>query len=252
MSFEDDIFEYGYTDGNDYMDYLMDEADQIYDRQQKQELEDRAYEQWVEGLSSEDFEDLELRNKRMQEESEKLRLADRKEKIEKELILKLWANENPEKARIWFNYYSRWPNMEKHEFEEFFNKLGTTTVESSYELIWTGYDEWKQWLEEYERYEEFKSKAHKEWERWKLSVYENYYRKTIDFLFDGYYKNRSVELNKYFIKWQKTNKVLWTKIKSQYTSSKSNNDLILQLWTETVNWTDKFSVWKFLNHEEWL
>ena len=252
MSFEDDMFEYGFTDGNDYMDYLMDEADQIYDRQQRQELEDKAYEQWVEGLSSEDFEDMESRNKRMQEESEKLRLADRKEKIEKELILKLWANENPEKARIWFNFYSRWPNMEKHEFEEFFNKLGTTPVESSYELTWTGYDEWKQWLEEYECYEEFKTKAHKEWEQWKESVYEGYYKKIVDYLFDDYYKNRSVELNKYFIKWQKTNKVLWTKIKSQYTSSKSNNDLILQLWTETVNWTDKFAVWKFLNHEEWL
>ena len=59
MSFEDDMFEYGFTDGNDYMDYLMDEADQIYDRQQRLELEDKAYEQWVEGLSSEDFEDME-------------------------------------------------------------------------------------------------------------------------------------------------------------------------------------------------
>ena len=41
-------------------------------------------------IDSEDFEDMESRNKRMQEESEKLRLADRKEKIEKELILKLF------------------------------------------------------------------------------------------------------------------------------------------------------------------
>ena len=31
--------------------------------------------------------------------------------------VKLVAFENPEKARIWFNFYSRWPNMEKHEFD---------------------------------------------------------------------------------------------------------------------------------------
>ena len=41
---------------------------------------------------------------------------------------------------------------------------------------------------------------HKEWEQWKESVYEGYYKKIVDYLFDGYYKNRSVELNKYFIK----------------------------------------------------
>ena len=33
MSFEDDMIEYGFWDGNDYLDYLMDEADKVYNEQ---------------------------------------------------------------------------------------------------------------------------------------------------------------------------------------------------------------------------
>ena len=47
MSFEDDMFEYGFTDGNDYMDYLMDEADKIYERQQIQERKWEEREKWL-------------------------------------------------------------------------------------------------------------------------------------------------------------------------------------------------------------
>ena len=36
MSFEDDMIEYGFSDGNDYMDYLMDEADRMYEKQEEQ------------------------------------------------------------------------------------------------------------------------------------------------------------------------------------------------------------------------
>lgn len=36
MSFEDDMIEYGFTDGNDYMDYLMDEADKRMHQQVNQ------------------------------------------------------------------------------------------------------------------------------------------------------------------------------------------------------------------------
>lgn len=36
MSFEDDMIEYGFTDGNDYMDYLMDESDKRMHQQVNQ------------------------------------------------------------------------------------------------------------------------------------------------------------------------------------------------------------------------
>ena len=32
MGFEDDLFEYGFNDGHDYIDYLMDKADQEWER----------------------------------------------------------------------------------------------------------------------------------------------------------------------------------------------------------------------------
>ena len=58
MSFEDDMIEYGFSDKNDYMDYLMDEDDR---RMQKQEEFDRhaeEYETWLENLSDEERSEL--------------------------------------------------------------------------------------------------------------------------------------------------------------------------------------------------
>ena len=42
MSFEDDMIEYGFTDGND----LMDEAGGIYEHQHIQETEWEKHEKW--------------------------------------------------------------------------------------------------------------------------------------------------------------------------------------------------------------
>lgn len=52
MSFEDDMIEYGFSDGNDYMDYLMDEADRMYEKQEEHNRRAEGYEAWLnEGVS---------------------------------------------------------------------------------------------------------------------------------------------------------------------------------------------------------
>ena len=51
MSFEDDMIEYGFSDGNDYMDYLMDEADRMYEKQEEQNRRAEEYEAWLNSLS---------------------------------------------------------------------------------------------------------------------------------------------------------------------------------------------------------
>lgn len=48
MSFEDDMIEYGFSDGNDYMDYLMDEADRMYEKQEEHNRRAEEYEGMVE------------------------------------------------------------------------------------------------------------------------------------------------------------------------------------------------------------
>ena len=49
MSFEDDMIEYGFSDGNDYMDYLMDEADRMYEKQEEHNRRAEGYEAWLRG-----------------------------------------------------------------------------------------------------------------------------------------------------------------------------------------------------------
>ena len=46
MSFEDDMIESGFWDGNDYMDYLMDEADRIQEKQREQEAQWEMFENY--------------------------------------------------------------------------------------------------------------------------------------------------------------------------------------------------------------
>ena len=174
MSFEDDMIEYGFTDGNDYMDFLMDEADRIYERQQIQNAESEEYERWLNRLTPEDIEEMTLEEEREKEEREKLRLAERQDKIEKELIFKLWANENPQKARLWYAHYSGTTGIDNYDFKDFINHLGTASLDSHYDFWGTGYNEWKIWLEEHESYEEFKTKDHTKWKQWSSSVYETF------------------------------------------------------------------------------
>ena len=49
MSFEDDMIEYGFTDGNDYMDYLMDESERMYEKQEEDNRRAEEYEAWLDG-----------------------------------------------------------------------------------------------------------------------------------------------------------------------------------------------------------
>lgn len=251
MSFEDDMIEYGFTDGNDYMDFLMDEADRIYECQQIQNAESEEYERWLNSLTHEDIKEMALEEKREKEEREKLRLAERQDKIEKELILKLWAKENPQKARLWYAHYSGTTGIDNSDFEDFINHLGTVSVESHYDIFWTGYNEWKTWLEEHESYEEFKTKAHTEWKHWSSSVYETFFKEALGYIFEGVYKNKAIILNNYFKKWLINNDSLWKNVESKYNLSKTKNEYLLQGWIETVNWNDKFIVWKYLNPDKW-
>ena len=46
MSFEDDMIEYGFLDGNDYLDYLMNEADRIQKKQREQEAQWEMFEKY--------------------------------------------------------------------------------------------------------------------------------------------------------------------------------------------------------------
>ena len=62
MSFEDDMIEYGFNDDNDYMDYLMDEADRINKKLEKFNFDEDEYKR---------FHKKEIEQIRQQQEKEK-------------------------------------------------------------------------------------------------------------------------------------------------------------------------------------
>lgn len=72
MSFEDDMIEYGFTDGNDYMDYLYNEANKIYERQ-------KEHEELLESLSEDEIEyyEQEKKRKRLEEKKDVLNMIKR-------------------------------------------------------------------------------------------------------------------------------------------------------------------------------
>ena len=106
MSFEDDMIEYGFSDGNDYMDYLMDEADRMYEKQEEHNRRAEEYEAWLNSLSDTERQYLQ-EEENIQRRERKKRQKDAKQKrLDEELVLKLWAKDNPQKAKMWYAYYT--------------------------------------------------------------------------------------------------------------------------------------------------
>ena len=119
MSFEDDMIEYGFSDGNDYMDYLMDEADRMYEKQEEHNRRAEEYEAWLNSLSDTERQYLQ-EEENIQRRERKKRQKDAKQKrLDEELVLKLWAKDNPQKAKMWYAYYTHSPEVNNGEFYQF-------------------------------------------------------------------------------------------------------------------------------------
>lgn len=169
MSFEDDMIEYGFSDGNDYMDYLMDEADRMYEKQEEHNRRAEEYEAWLNSLSDTERQYLQ-EEENIQRRERKKRQKDAKQKrLDEELVLKLWAKDNPQKAKMWYAYYTHSPEVNNVYFEQFLETMG-----ASGDNLWNGYADWKCWLKIHEAYQEFKEKAHEVWEQIKVNKYRKY------------------------------------------------------------------------------
>ena len=91
MSTEEDMFEYGFSDANDYVDHLMDQAESEFERMQAQEEEQDRYEAWLSSLTTEEREELEQEKKRKREIK---RLLDRQENAKKDELERWFRTEN--------------------------------------------------------------------------------------------------------------------------------------------------------------
>lgn len=254
MSFEDDMIEYGFWDGNDYLDYLMDEADRIQEELQEQEAQWKMLENYK-------YSHLEI------EESTHYEIADvdelffegydKEEELEKHLrqinrnkknwIVKLWINDNPHKAKLWKIYFKNISSFQRELFTHGFT-----------EKSWLDeYEEWKKWLDEYEEFEEFKTKSLKEWENLKNLTLAKYLICALTGeSFDEAFSKSNIDVYKkykVFKLWLKDNEDLWNNyIIHKYIPS-INLDRIsyLTAWRDTFKYYDSFAVWKFQNPSLW-
>lgn len=249
MGFEDDMIENGFTDAHDYMDYLYDEAERLYAIQEERE---RRLEEYAE----------ESRHKfdKLKEEF--------RERLEKERIIKLWAKENLEKARLWYAHYYHTTEFNKERFEQFIENLGKSR---SWALGANDnpdmFNKWKHWLEDYESYQEFKKEAPEEWQEFKESKYDEY----IDYAIYRLIKydidsDNCIKLGLYYSgvkgsidialktinKWIDCNSKLWEDSILKYGSCvKTDEEYLYQAWLDKSSDISKLTIWKNKNPLLW-
>lgn len=273
MSFEDDIIENGFSDGNDYIDYLMDEAESIMQREREREQQAEKYEEWLEGLSDEEIEELKEEKAFKKEKKEKELINTRRKQLNEERILKLWAKDNPQKALIWFANYRQSPDVRKADLDCFLSALGTSSIYINHYFdqsadLWNGYDKWKYWLEKYEAFQEFKEKAPDEYLELKKYKYSNFIESVaLDSLMycddpysykPGFYmsypskRKLSYKTPKILNAWISDHPKLWREITQKYKSElKTEDDYLFQSWCENCRWRDYFTAWKIKYPYEW-
>ena len=256
MSFEDDMIEYGFLDGNDYLDYLMNEADRIQKKQREQEAQWEMFEKYkyspleIEESSHREIADVDELFFDGYDKIEELEKQLRKlERIKKDWVIKLWINDNPQNAKLWETYFKGVSAFNNKQFTYGFTGKSCLDV----------YEEWKKWLGKYEEFEEFKTKSVKEWEELKNLTLAKYLICTLtgesylDNFSDcnsntGVYKKYKV-----FKLWLKDNEDLWNNYIIHKYTPLINFDRISNLtaWLDTFFFYDSFAVWKFKHPSLW-
>lgn len=243
MSFEDDMIEYGFSDANDYMDYLMDEADKVYE-EQKQWSEDNDWDDWDDSTQNNKFNNIdELFYEERQKSEQEIRWRLKMKEWKEDCIIKLWENENSIKAKLWNAYYHQSTNINL-----------PPSIYSSAHNIYERYNLWEKWLENVEEFEEYKVKASDEWKKLKSSVYSNYIITAAKkYIGCGDIFMNDFEVYNKLSKWIKANISLWEieivpKYKLRIIDEKINP---VDVWMKIYKWRDTFSVWKLKNSIQW-
>lgn len=237
MSVEDDMIEYGFWDGNDYMDYLMNEADQVDNERKMGEAKAEENERWLESLSPEEMDELNAEEER----KEKLRLGqinkEIQEKIGHEVELKQWIKDFPEEAKVWLLY-------DHSPISNYINYLGRDDKG----FFWEGYTDWKNWKKRRQYYFKFKAEYPQEWDEWRRSFLISYLQGSIE----SFFSEEKVDvLYKWLCQWRNDNIFLWDNLRKVFVTSKSEEDYELQAWLNHCNWHNTYRVWKVIDKDIW-
>lgn len=236
MSFEDDMIEYGFTDENEFLEYLLDEAEESMNKQDDWRDDCIDY--------SADYEEERVRvREKWREKLQKQR--------EKDLIFRYWAIDNPFEAELW-NIY----NCKRRRY-----------LQDCEGYNYDEYNLWINWLGERLEYENFKEKSPNRWKKLVFEINREYIRSAIEdkigFVGLKFYdisgkssvpciRKTSNDIYEIFKIWKLENQHLWRSIVRRYKRKlKSNEGYLLQAWSELFYWNDRFALWKYKYPKVW-
>lgn len=274
MGVEEDMFEYGFSDANDYVGYLMDQAESEFERMQAQEEEQDRYEAWLSSLTTEEREELEQEKKRKQEIE---RLRARQEYAKKDELERWFVTNNSIDNQI-----VRYDLYVRHLMGEY-----------------KDYEYWKNWLAKKEKFLQWKKENAQLWDEYKsqtitsiqkealqtaladfcrltlalptnnnnelllfyqwITKVEKAYLKDEDYYSENYYKHVSMgiygKLNAIFRlleRWIKDNPEEWNQIKEIYQPDViEDKELDYIFWCNIFHWNDPFVMWMHENKDNW-
>lgn len=124
------------------------------------------------------------------------------------------------------------------------------------------YEEWSEWRDRRERYLDYKSEHYQEWELWKNTVFSKIIDEALDYYFEcdlnlgveKDYAKRNYEAFEYFKRstlWNSTDNGQLIYSEKYSVPYKTEQELEFYAWIDVVNWSDKFTVWKIKNPQEW-
>lgn len=266
MGWEDDMIELGFTDGNDYLEHLMDDAEHMYQQLENDyrriEENDTDY-----NLSPEEILELSLEKEKQKRQSRQKIEEKYQEELMEKSVIRQWAANNVEAARLWFARYFYYHRLSGSECEKLLAELRNTSSEDwrLQDMCDCDFRVWKNWVNKYDNYQRFKNDNPKEWIELKIDKYREYISMAAIWLMcynceninSPYYgsnstKKATLNARKYINKWINDHKELWKTIEPNYKSViKKDSEYYYQFWLETFGFRDAFAVWKIKNPSLW-
>lgn len=226
MSIEDDMRENGFSNEQDYLDYLFDKATTEWDKQQERDRKADEWENYLESLSDDDIEDI----KREKEEKRRKLLHIKQIEEEKKYQLNIWREENPEESKIWDNV----PDW--HYYTD---------------IIKSEFDRWKPWVDERNAYQKWKQENSDDWEDLK----KNIEKETVDYWINLDNSSSIDNLWADFVLWREEHIEEWNSHKEKFNEINGNDKIYeLHAWKVLVFEGKEefvFKLWLVDHMHEW-
>lgn len=279
MSFEDDMLECGFSDEEDYIEHLVDDAVEAiekrsdYAREDDENIEEKEYGEWLNALPDEDLEEMnevDILHKRQNERE--------KQQYQKETIstMKVWASEHPQSARLFRSKIQGdgcelVDDLSSNRFFESLYQYKPSSLSSIFQ-------EWQNWLETNEAYNEFKTKTPKEWNEFKNEsecqtiqratelLLKNNANYNIDEYVEAHWddhrywnfhrtplrKDATLTARIIVNKWIADHTELWRHItETRKDAIKTDDQYLYQYWLETYSWRDSYATWAIMTPNSW-